>query len=51
MGVLEIDTADYVTLNLAVIDSGLIDLVDVELSRGDKAVRTVVEPPIRLASR
>ena len=34
MGVLEIDTADYVTLNLAVIDSGLIDLVDVELSRG-----------------
>ena len=26
MGVLEIDTADYVTLNLAVIDSGLIDL-------------------------
>ena len=43
MGVLEIDTADYVTLNLAVIDSGLIDLVDVELSRGDKAVRTVVE--------
>ena len=42
MGVLEIDTADYVTLNLAVIDSGLIDLVDVELSRGDKAVRTKV---------
>ena len=51
MGVLEIDTADYVTLNLAVIDSGLIDLVDVELSRGDKAVRTVVEAAHKAASR
>ena len=51
MGVLEIDTADYVTLNLAVIDSGLIDLVDVELSAGIRPCAPSSKPPIRLASR
>lgn len=43
MGCMEIDTDDYVALNIAVIGSGLIDLVDVELSRGDKAVKTIVD--------
>lgn len=42
-GMMEIDTQDYVDLLLAVIDSGLIDLVDVELSRGEKAMKTIVE--------
>ena len=42
-GMMEIDTKDYTVLLLAVIDSGLIDIVDVELSRGEKTVRTVVQ--------
>lgn len=42
-GMLEIETKPYTNLLLAVIDSGLIDLVDVELSRGDEVVRTIVK--------
>ena len=43
MGMREIDTKDYLDLNLAVIESGLIDLVDIELSRGESVVRKVVQ--------
>ena len=42
MGKKEITTKDYLTLNLAVIESGLIDMVDVELSQGAKVVKQVV---------
>ena len=41
-GMLDIETKPYIDLILAVIDSGLIDMVDVELSRGDTAVKTIV---------
>ena len=43
MGMLEINTKDYLEINLAIIESGLIDIVDVELSRGDKVMKTLVE--------
>lgn len=42
-GMMDIDTNDYINTNLAVIESGLIDLIDVELSRGESAVKTIVE--------
>lgn len=41
-GMLDIDTETYTKTILAVIDSGLIDLVDVELSRGEEAMKTIV---------
>lgn len=41
-GMLEIDTETYTKTILAVIDSGLIDLVDVELSRGEDTMKTLV---------
>ena len=41
-GMLEIDTKDYQDLLVEVIDSGLIDMVDVELSRGDSVVKAIV---------
>lgn len=47
-GMMEIDTANYVSVLLAVIESGLIDMVDVELSRGEKAMRTIVEAAHKL---
>ncbi len=43
MGMKEIDTKDYTDLNLAVIESGLIDMVDIELSRGESVVKQVVK--------
>lgn len=48
MGMIEIDTNDYINTNLAVIESGLIDIIDVELSRGEAAVRTIVEAAHRV---
>ncbi len=42
-GMLEINTTDYININLAVIESGLIDMIDVELSRGESAVKTIIE--------
>lgn len=36
------DAEEYVRLNLAAIESGLIDLVDVELSRGPETVKSLV---------
>lgn len=39
---MEIDTEAYTKTILAVIDSGLIDLVDVELSRGEETMKTIV---------
>lgn len=47
-GMLEINTQDYINTILAVIESGLIDMVDVELSRGEAAVRTIVEAAHRV---
>lgn len=41
-GAVTIDTASYLHINQAAIQSGCIDLVDVELSRGEEAVQTVV---------
>ena len=41
-GMLEIDTDDYESLLTEVIDSGLIDMVDVELSRGDGVFKRLV---------
>ena len=41
-GMLEIDTETYTKTILAVIDSDLIDLVDVELSRGEETMKTIV---------
>ena len=41
-GMMEIDTETYTKTILAVIDSGLIDLVDVELSRGEETMKTIV---------
>ena len=41
-GMMEIDTEAYTKTILAVIDSGLIDLVDVELSRGEETMKTIV---------
>lgn len=42
-GMMEIDTAAYIKILLAVIESGLIDMVDVELSRGEAAMRTIIQ--------
>ena len=42
-GKLKLSTEDYTALNLAAIESGLVDLVDVELSRGDDTMKTLVE--------
>lgn len=42
-GKLKLDTEDYTALNLAAIESGLVDLVDVELSRGKDTMKTLVE--------
>ena len=41
-GMLEIDTDDYESLLVDAIDSGLIDMVDVELSRGDAVFKRIV---------
>ena len=41
-GMMEIDTENYTKTILAVIDSGLIDLVDAELSRGEETMKTIV---------
>ena len=41
-GMMEIDTETYTKAILAVIDSGLIDLVDVELSHGEETMKTIV---------
>lgn len=40
-GKLEIDTGDYIKLKISAINSGLIDLVDVELSRGDDTMQAI----------
>ena len=42
-GAVHISTEDYVAANLRAIESGAIDLVDVELSRGDEAVTAIVD--------
>lgn len=42
-GAISLDTEAYLRINLAAIQSGCIDLVDAELSRGDEAVQTIVE--------
>lgn len=42
-GELEIDKEEYLQLNLDAIDTGLIDLVDVELFTGDDLVGSVIE--------
>jgi len=42
-GMMEINTEQYVKVNLAVIESGLVDMVDVELSRGDEVMRQLVK--------
>ena len=42
-GELEIDKKEYLQLNLDAIDTGLIDLVDVELFTGDDLVGSVIE--------
>lgn len=42
-GKLPISTEDYIKLNCSVIESGLVDLVDVELSRGDETMTAIVE--------
>ena len=39
----EADTEDYIRLNLSAVETGLIDLVDVELFTGDQAVKAVIE--------
>ena len=49
-GMLEIDTETYTKTILAVIDSGLIDLVDVELSRGEDTMKTIVAAAHRLGA-
>lgn len=41
-GMMEIDTEIYVKILLSVIESGLVDMVDVELSRGADTMRTIV---------
>lgn len=41
-GKLEITTEDYISLIISVINSGLMDIVDVELSRGDDTLKTIV---------
>lgn len=41
-GALNINTGAYTELLLSAVDSGLIDLVDAELSRGEAAMRTIV---------
>lgn len=38
----DISTQDYVALNLAMIESGLVDAVDVELFTGDEHVKTII---------
>lgn len=40
-GAIHISTEDYISANLRAIESGCIDLVDVELSRGDEAVSAI----------
>lgn len=40
-GKLEISTEDYTNVNISAAGSGLIDLVDVELSRGDETMQTI----------
>lgn len=42
-GKLEISTEDYIELSRSVIDSSLIDLLDVELSRGDDTMTVLCE--------
>ncbi len=42
-GEIAIDTDSYVQINRTAIESGCIDLVDVELSRGEDAVRAIAE--------
>lgn len=40
-GKLEISTEDYIKLNCSVIENGLLDLIDVELSRGDDTMTVI----------
>lgn len=42
-GKLEISTEDYIKLNCDVIKSGLVDLVDVELNRGDDTMKEIIK--------
>lgn len=42
-GTIKIDTETYTKINLFAIASGMIDMVDVEISRGDETVRTIIE--------
>lgn len=42
-GKLSISTEDYIALNRSAMESGLIDIVDVELSRGDETMTVLVE--------
>lgn len=42
-GEMEIDTFDYIQLNKAVIDTGLVDIIDVEAFIGDHIVKEVIE--------
>lgn len=42
-GTMEIDADAYTKILLAVIESGLIDMVDVELSKGESTMRTIID--------
>lgn len=42
-GVLEFDVENYIALNIAVANSGLADLIDVEIFTGDDLVRTMID--------
>ena len=42
-GQAEISTEDYLVINRSVIESGLADLVDVELMKGDEVMKTLVD--------
>lgn len=42
MGMADIDTDRYLAINRSVIESGMADIIDVELSRGEQAMRALV---------
>ena len=42
-GMAGMETEEYIAMNLDVIETGLMDLIDVELSKGDDTMRTLVE--------
>lgn len=42
-GVRPLDAAEYAALNIAVAESGLVDLVDVEVFTGDEAVKQIID--------